>query len=145
MQLTNSWPEMAFPQGYWRSDGFSDQWTEDEPHLYMLTGTSGTRWPTIPWKRKAKTTPDKYKVPPICFDEKGRMRPRFCWTIPPHSGPKISEIMVHGWYVSGTKGSLTRLVYEASVLHTEGHLIHHLVFLAKPAPADALAGQIKPH
>ena len=48
IQLSNSWPEGAFPTGYWRSDGFKDQWVGDEPNLYMLSGISGTRWRTLP-------------------------------------------------------------------------------------------------
>jgi hypothetical protein len=71
------------------------------------------------------------------------MRPQFCWTFPAHNGPRISEMLVHGWVVSGTKGSLSRLFYEASVLHGEQDLMCKLAVLAKPDPADDMGGQIK--
>ena len=51
--------------------------------------------------------------------------------------------MEHNWVVIGTKGSLSRIFYEASVVHQEGHLISHLVVIAKPDPADDMGGQIK--
>ena len=43
VQGSSTWPENVFPQGYWRADGWGDQWVNDKPHLYYLSGTSGTR------------------------------------------------------------------------------------------------------
>ena len=68
IQPSNSWPEGVFPTGYWRSNGFRDQWVNDEPNLYLLSGIGGTRWPEVSWKRKAVMTPEKYKVAPLIFD-----------------------------------------------------------------------------
>jgi hypothetical protein len=34
VQHSNTWPENVFPTGYWRGDGWKDQWNWDKPHLY---------------------------------------------------------------------------------------------------------------
>ena len=71
------------------------------------------------------------------------MRPQFCWTFPPHIGPKPSAMIKSGWIISGTKGSLQRLVFDANTIHGEGHLLKDLVFMQKPDPADDMGGMIK--
>ena len=71
VQGSNTWPENVFSQGYWRSDGYKDQWVEGKPHLYYLSGTSGTGWPKHSWKCREKPCPEKYQVAPLIVDESG--------------------------------------------------------------------------
>ena len=77
VQGSCTWPENIFPTGYWRANGWSDQWVNDKPHMYYLSGTSGTRWPRHSWKCSDKPCPAKYKVAPLIFDEEGRMDHNF--------------------------------------------------------------------
>ena len=71
------------------------------------------------------------------------MRPQFCWTFPPHIGPKPSEIMAQNWARTGTKGCMQRFFFESTTVHGEGKLVNHLVFRMKPDPADDMGGITK--
>jgi hypothetical protein len=145
VQGSCTWPENIFPTGYWRANGWSDQWVNDKPHLYYSSGTSGTRWRRHSWKCSDKPCPAKYKVAPLIFDEEGKMRPQFCSMFPPHIGPKPREIMVHNWAITGTEGSLQRFFFESTTVHDERKLLNKLVFRMKPDPSDDMGGQPKQH
>jgi hypothetical protein len=82
-------------------------------------------------------------VAPLLFDSDGKLRPQFVWTIPPHIGPKPSAILKGGWTISGTQGSLTRFVYDASTHHQEGDLLKKLEYRPKRDPADDVGGEVK--
>jgi hypothetical protein len=132
-----------FPNGYWRGDGHADQYPEDLPHLYNLSGIGGTRWPKVSWKLSKKKCPQQHRVAPLIFDERGRMRPQFAWTFPPHRISAPSTILEAKWILSGTKSILARFVHDAVVLHQEGSVLPHLVFLPKPDPHDDMGGLTK--
>jgi hypothetical protein len=143
VQHSNTWPENVFPIGYWRGDAWKDQWIWHQPHLYYLSGIGGTRWPHISWKNSNKVCPPTHKVAPLIFDSDGKLRPQFVWTIPPHIGPKPSAILKGGWTISGTQGSLTRFVYDASMHHQEGELLKKLEYCPKMDPPDDAGGVVK--